>query len=206
MIELLLRNVTKSNTNHTIIAMSKFSGQNKIEPDTTDESSLYVNRTNASGQTALCRAAEKGLVKSVKQLLVHWSSDDERQKLEIESAVKSNNGEILTAILEKIGWEKQPQILHLACKYNNNRKVAACTDSMDMANVTGCDNITGLIAERLQTAINQTDDNGYTPLLVAAHFGHYECVKYLSEKLSAKKTNGGELNANTLRMKAPSDL
>jgi ankyrin repeat protein len=63
---------------------------------------------------------------------------------------------------------------------------------MDMANVTGYDNITGLIAERLQTAIYQTDENGYTPLLVAAHFGYYECVKYLSEKLSAKKTNGGE--------------
>jgi len=192
MIELLLKNVKKSNTGHTTIEMSQPISQNKIEPDTTGRISTYVNRTNASGQTALCRAAEKGLVESVKQLLEYWSPDDERQKLEIESAVKSNNREILKAILEKIGWEKQPQILHLACKYNNNQEVAACKDSMDTANVTGHDNITGLITERLQTAIDQTDDNGYTPLLVAAHFGHYECVKYLSEKLSAKKTNEGE--------------
>jgi ankyrin repeat protein len=166
--------------------------QNKIEPDTTDEISLYVNRTNASGKTALCIAAEQGRVESVKRLLVHWSPDDERQKLEIESAVKLNNREILTAILDKIGLEKQPQILHLACKYNKNRDVAACKDSMDITNITGCDNITGSIAERLQSAIYQTDEKGYTPLLVAAHFGHYKCVKYLSEKLSAKKTNEGE--------------
>jgi ankyrin repeat protein len=137
-------------------------------------------------------AAERGLVKSVKQLLKYYSPNGEHWKLQIESAIKSNNREIFTAIMDKIGWDKPSQILHLACKYNSNREVAACKDSMDIANVTGCDNITALIAEWSQNAIYQTDDKGYTPLLVAAHFGHYKCVKYLSEKLSAKKTNIGE--------------
>jgi ankyrin repeat protein len=156
--------------------------------------------TNSSGQTALCLAAQRGLVKSVKRLLVHWSPDDENWKLEIESAIKSNkleifedvlqkttsnNLEILKDVLQKIKLKKPYRFLHLACKYNNNREVDANKSGMDI------DNVTKFIFEFSPEEIYQANDEGYTPLLIAAHFGYYNCVKYLCE-VSEKILNGSE--------------
>jgi ankyrin repeat protein len=185
MIEILLGNCDKSSNSHTSVPIPKVSSQNKNWVDKTDTIRNYVNMTNSSGQTALCLAAQQGLVKSVNRLLVHWSRNDENLKFEIESAIKSNNLEILKAVLEKIKPDKPSQLLHLTCKYNNNREVDADKSGRDI------DNVTGFIFEFSPEEIYQANDEGYTPLLIAAHFGHYNCVKYLC-KVSEKIPNAGE--------------
>jgi ankyrin repeat protein len=136
---------------------------------------------NSNEKTALCRAAEKNHVEAVKLLLFHVDKD--QWETTLVSAVKSCNVTILNIILDacKRHLSLNIPILHLACKLNNGRRVSQQPLMMTEALVSiDEDYITAYLVENLNlNIVSDYNKEGYTPILLATHFGFVDCVKYL---------------------------
>jgi ankyrin repeat protein len=156
----------------------------------------YANLQDANGKTALCRAAEKNHIQSVKLLLLHV--DNDQWETTLVSAVKSGNRVILNIILDACNHQLilNIPILHLACKLNNGRRIAEQPFMMTEAIVsTDEDYITAYLVENLHLNIlSDYNKEGYTPILLAARFGFVDCVKYL---LSTSKNVEQQLEEHT---------
>lgn len=103
--------------------------------------------------------------------------ENDQWKATIVSAIKSGNCQIVSPILAACTHHTSLDIpiLHLACKLNNGRPVVKRP-----AMTIDEDHITSFLVENLH--LNVTSDynkEGYTPVLLAAHFGFVYCIKYL---------------------------
>ncbi|CAF3844759.1 unnamed protein product [Adineta steineri] len=148
----------------------------------------YVNMQDADGKTALCRAAEKNHVEAIKLLLSQV--DNDQWETTLVSAVKSGNCTILNLILNACRHYSSLNIpiLHLACKLNNGRQIVERSSTDE-------DCITAFLVENLHlNTLSDYNEEGYTPVLLAAHFGFIDCVKYL---LSTSKNVDHQLNEST---------
>ncbi|CAF1619360.1 unnamed protein product, partial [Didymodactylos carnosus] len=139
----------------------------------------YVNIKNSDGRTALTIVTKRDFLKCVIRLIELTDVSN----LSIESAIESKNPEILDKYLEKYKDSQQElgdsgihqsdnvnqksclYLLHLACRYNNEVLLT-------------------YICERKEKPdqLSVKDNNGYTPILVAAKYGNDKCIKYLVEQ------------------------
>lgn len=134
---------------------------------------------DADGKTALCRAAEKNHIKAMKLLLSHVDID--QLETSLVSAVKSGNCTILNIILDACNRHSSINvpILHLACKLNNDRRIAENLET-EVIPSTDEDHITSFLVKNLHlNTLSNYNNEGYTPVLLATHFGFVNCVKYL---------------------------
>jgi ankyrin repeat protein len=77
-------------------------------------------------------------------------------------------------------------LLHLAAKFNNNRKVFVGADSD--ANNQELDNVSYKIStEYCQNAWDQASIEGYTPVHIAAHYGNNAFIQYVIENVDNGK-------------------
>lgn len=120
-----------------------------------------VNMFDADGKTALCRAIEKNYFKTVNFLLRY--ADTTQWETVLVSAVKSGNRAILITVLEVYNEYSSLHIplLHLACKLNQSQIIEYLVEDLHL------------------NTLSNYNREGYTPVLLAAHFGHIDSVKYL---------------------------
>jgi hypothetical protein len=112
-----------------------------------------------------------------KQLYV----DNDQLETALVSSVKSGNCTILHLILDGCNSHLSFNIpiLHLACKLNNGRRIVKL-QSTNASAATDEDHITAYLVENLNlNIVSNYNNEGYTPILLAAHFRFLSCVKYL---------------------------
>lgn len=141
-----------------------------------------MNIYDGEGKTALCRAAENNHTETVTFLLPYV--DDGQWETTLVSAVKSGHRTILTTILEAYHLHSclNIPILHLACKLNHGRQILAEHSSTKTESISSIDQdqIIPFLVESLHlNTISNYNTEGYTPVLLAAHFGYVDCVEYL---------------------------
>ncbi|CAF0917111.1 unnamed protein product [Didymodactylos carnosus] len=175
----------------------------------------YVNMRNSDEQTALTIVTNRGFAECVKELIKLTNESN----LSMESAIKSNNIAILDKYLEKYENSQQAlggsgihrlvnvnqksclYLLHLACKYNNDDILAHICKKDEL--------------KEKPEQLSVKDDNGYTPVLVAAKYGNNKCIKYLienhkpdlkimKEKIKNEKKNILHLCAENCKIPPPS--
>ena len=137
---------------------------------------------DGEGKTALCRAAENNHIETVIFLLPYV--DSSQWETTLVSAVKSGHRTILTTILEAYHLHSclNIPILHLACKLNHGRRILVeqSPTKTELIPSTDQDQVISFLVECLHlNTISNYNKEGYTPVLLAAHFGDLDCVEYL---------------------------
>jgi hypothetical protein len=90
-------------------------------------------------------------------------------------------------------------LLHLAAKFNNNRKIFDGADSD--AKIQGLDNVSHKISTTYcQNAWDRVSIEGYTPVHVAAHYGNNAFIQYVIEKVHNGKDHVLKPTQNTRKM------
>ena len=152
---------------------------------------------DADGKTALCRAVEKNHIEAIKLLLPY--ADNDLWETTLVSAVKSGQCTSLKMILDTCNSDASIKIpiLHLACKLNCCRRIAEpLSITTDSLVCTEEDRITTFLVENLHlNVLSDYNEEGYTPILLAAHFGFPDYVKYL---LSTSKNVEYQLHECTI--------
>jgi ankyrin repeat protein len=90
-------------------------------------------------------------------------------------------------------------LLHVAAKFNNNRKVNHGSSSG--INSQKLDNVSDEISTSYgKDTWNQTSAEGYTPVHVAAHYGNNAFIQYVIEKVPKGKDHVLKATQNTRKM------
>ncbi|CAF0981259.1 unnamed protein product [Didymodactylos carnosus] len=138
----------------------------------------YIEMQDKNNNTALCLAAEHGCEETVKILLKNKAQRNARGKefyQPIHLAAKSGNVRVLEILLDDASMNVQKLSvksnketpLHVACQYNRTGAVQHLIQSLTQ-NKT-----------RISDHIEHADNKDYTPLLTAAYYDHFDCVKTL---------------------------
>lgn len=142
----------------------------------------YVNMTNASGKFALCLAAENGGTQAMKLLMEYSTPDASQRLLALQCAVTSNRPEILEALINSFHSNKPSKfkrLIHLVIAQNKNRSKPSVDTTKDVDDI---DKITPYIITTYNSSDDDYDENGFTPLLLAAKCGNFNCFKLLLDK------------------------
>ncbi|CAF1175086.1 unnamed protein product, partial [Didymodactylos carnosus] len=140
----------------------------------------YLDIQDKNGNTALCLAAEHGCEETVKFLLESNAKHDIQGKelyQPIHLASKNGNIKILDMLLKANYETPHPKTknketpLHVACQFNRTGAVQYLIQTL----------------KQRKGLIEHLDDKDYTPLLTAAYYDHYDCVRTLI-KNGAKMT------------------
>ncbi len=92
-------------------------------------------------------------------------------------------------------------MLHLAAKFNNNRKISVGADSGTSKQESDHDNVSHKIStEYCQKAWDYASIEGYTPVHVAAYYGNHAFIRYVIENVEHGKEYVLKPTQNTRKM------
>ncbi|CAF3701144.1 unnamed protein product [Adineta steineri] len=148
--------------------------------------SELARQKDSDNLTAICIAARRSFEQSVGYLLDSYqcSQLDNCCDIELEYGVRSNNENILDKIYLKhkncCSQRKNTYkyLLHLAAKFNNNRKVLIGADDSKINDEF--DKVSHKISTKYcKDAWDYISAEGYTPVHIGAHYGNNAFIQYV---------------------------
>ncbi|CAF4113532.1 unnamed protein product, partial [Adineta steineri] len=152
--------------------------------------SEFIRQKDSDNLTAICIAARRSFEQSVGYLLDSYqcSQLDNCCDIELEYGVRSNNEKILEKIYLKhkncCSQEKNTYkyLLHLAAKFNNNRKVFVGADDSKINDEF--DKVSHIINTKYcKDAWDHISAEGYTAVHFAAYYGNNAFIQYIINKV-----------------------
>jgi ankyrin repeat protein len=162
---------------------------------------LDVNAVMAKAMTPACIAAQAGYTEAVQTLLKHGASTtavDDRGHSLLMVAVKTAQTSVVELLLSK-------RDMHSNQRVDVN---AAAADGRTALHIAACEDRTDAAALLLQhgAAVNATDENNFTPLVMAAATSSAELVQLLLNAAAVITEHSPALHAAVLIVKQPEVL